>query len=456
MDREQAARLYDRVLEHGRRGDHAGALALLDTILVSYPAMAVLHVQRGTLLQGMKQFDDALASFDTALALDPLQSEAQFGRGAIFQAQGKLDDALSAYDRVLQIQPAHTHALNNRALALRQTGNLAGALESYDAAIALMPDCPDFRFGKAMCLLQLGRLEEGWRLYEWRKAKIQLVAPPPPGVRPWRGEALAGKTLLIQAEQGLGDTIQFCRFAALAPGEGAHVVLQVQDRLTRLLATLPFPATVIGAQSPPPPCDYHVTLMSLPFHRPGSIPNAIPYLAAEPQRVQAWRTRIGAAGFKIGISWQGERTSGGEEKDLDIGRSFPLRQFEAIAATQGVRLVSLQKNEGVEQLNHLAGGMRIQTLGDDFDAGEHAFLDTAAAMQSLDLVITADTAVAHLAGALGRPVWLALKHAPDWRWLLAREDTPWYPTMRLFRQTVPDDWRGPFDRMAAALRDRGT
>ena len=443
MDREEAARLYDRVLEHQKNGDGTAALALLDRVLASYPAMAVLHVQRGTLLYESKRFGDALASFDTALGLDPRQADAHFGRGAICQAQGKLDDALAAYDQALQIQPAHPRALNNRGLALRLTGNLAGALESYDAAIALRPDCADFRFGKGMCLLQLGRFEEGWRLLEWRKAVIHAVAPPPPGARPWRGEALAGKTLLIQAEQGLGDTIQFCRFAA----QGEGIVLQVQDRLTRLLQTLPFPVTVIGAQSPPPPCDYHELLMSLPLHR--AVPAAVPYLAAEPQRTEAWRARIGTAGFKIGISWQGERTVDGEEKEGDIGRSFPLRLFETIAAIPGVRLVSLQKNEGVEQLNQLAG--RVESLGDDFDAGEYAFLDTAAVMQSLDLVITADTAIAHLAGALGRPVWLALKFAPDWRWLVERQDSPWYPTMRLFRQTVPGDWRGPFDRMAAAL-----
>ncbi len=449
MDREEAARLYDRVLEHQKNGDDAGALTLLDTILASYPAMAALHVQRGSLLSDMKQFGDALSNFDTALGLDPLQAEAHFGRGAIFQAQRKLDDALSAYDRALRIQPAHVRALNNRALALRQTGNLNAALESYDAAIALMPDCPDFRFGKAMCLLQLDRFEEGWRLYEWRLAMVDPVAPPPPGVRPWRGEALDGKTLLIQAEQGLGDTIQFCRFAAL----GAHVVLQVQDRLTRLLETLPFPVTVIGAQSPPPPCDYHVMLMSLPFHRGGVIPAATRYLAAEPQRTEAWRTRIGATGLKIGISWQGEKAAADQVKAWDTARFFPLGLFQDIAAIQGVRLISLQKNEGVEQLNQLAG--RVETLGDDFDAGDYAFLDTAAAMANLDLVITADTAIAHLAGALGRPVWLALESAPDWRWGLEREDTPWYPTMRLFRQAAPGDWRGPFDRMAAALQCSG-
>lgn len=427
------------------------ALALLETILPFYPGMAALNIQRGALLCALRRFPEALAAFDAVLAIDPFQADAHFGRGAVLHAQGKPGEALIHYDRALEIQPSLATALNDRGLALRQTGDLAGALESYDAAIALMPDCADFRFGKAMCLLQLGRHQEGWRLYEWRKARILAVAPPPPGALPWRGENPAGKTLLIQAEQGLGDTIQFCRYAALPGAQGARVVLQVQERLTRLIQTLPFPVTVIGEEAPPPACDYHVMLMSLPS-RYDTIPSSVPYLAAEPARIAAWRRKIGAGGLKIGISWQGERKWAGKEKSWDIGRSFPLSLFEAIAAIPNVRLISLQKNDGVEQLNSLPPGMKVESLGDDFDSGPQAFLDTAAVMQSLDLVITADTAVAHLAGALCRPVWLALRHAPDWRWLLAREDSPWYPTMHLFRQTVPGDWRGPFDRMAAALR----
>src|SRR3954470_2897224 len=225
MDREEAARLYDRVLEHRRTGDNAGALALLDRILSFYPDMAALHVQRGALQGAMKQYREAHSSFDTALAIDPFNAEAHFGKAALCHAQGKLDQALSGYDRALEIQPAHAPALNDRGLALRQAGDITGALQSYDAAIALMPDCPDFRFGKAMCLLLLGQYQEGWRLYEWRKAKILPVAPPPPGAQPWRGQDLAGKVLLVQAEQGLGDAIQFCRL--LPQAQGGRIVLQV-------------------------------------------------------------------------------------------------------------------------------------------------------------------------------------------------------------------------------------
>lgn len=299
----------------------------------------------------------------------------------------------------------------------------------------------------------LGRFEDGWSLFEWRKSKIMAVAPPPRNASPWRGESLAGKVLLVQAEQGLGDTIQFCRFASMAEAQGAKLVLQVQDRLVRLLQTLPFPVRVVGTEQAPPACDYHELLLSLPHRLGNVVPATIPYIAAEPDKARLWRAKLGSSGFKIGISWQGERTWGGEEKSGDVGRSFPLSLFEGISKIPNVRLISLQKNEGVEQLDSLPGGMVVETLGDDFDTGPHAFLDTAGIIEGLDLVVTADTSIAHLAGAMGCPVWLALKHMPDWRWLLDCNDSPWYPSMRLFRQTARGDWMGVFGQMEEDLRD---
>jgi hypothetical protein len=258
--------------------------------------------------------------------------------------------------------------------------------------------------------------------------------------------------LLIQAEQGLGDTIQFCRFACLAQAQGAQVVLQVQDRLTRLMETLPSPIAVIGETSPVPTCNYHEMLLSLPLRFESAIPESAPYLSAEPTRLRYWRDRLGREGFKIGISWQGEKMWEGLEKPEDATRSFSVALFQGICSIPGVRLISLQKNHGVEQLDNLPDGMTIESLGERFDAGPYSFLDTAAVMESLDLVISADTAIAHLAGALGRPIWLALKCAADWRWLLNRDDSPWYPSMRIFRQTAPGDWAGLFARMEASLR----
>jgi hypothetical protein len=211
---------------------------------------------------------------------------------------------------------------------------------------------------------------------------------------------------------------------------------------------------VSGVTDRPPQFDFEIPIMSMPFAfrtTIDTVPASVPYLSAEQERVTPWKARIGSDGFRIGICWQGAK--GGE---VDIGRSFPVRLFEGIAGIPGVRLISLQKNAGMEQLRDLPAGMKVETFGDDLDPGPDAFVDTAAIMEVLDLVITSDTAVAHLAGALGRPVWVALSHVPDWRWLLDRSDSPWYPKMRLFRQKERGDWQSVFAEMETGLRQRGS
>ena len=456
IDPEVAAGLFDLVVELHRKREYTKALPVLNRLIASHPEMAPLYVQRGSLLLATKRFEGALSDFDQALTLDPLNVEGHFGRGAALQAEGNLHDAINSYDRALGLQPNHAFALNNRALVLRDLGHIQEAIQSYEAAIDLIPDCPDFRFGKAMCLLLLGSFLQGWPLYEWRKGSVRPVGQIPQSGSPWRGEPLDGKVLLIQAEQGLGDTIQFCRFGSLAHSLGAKVVLQVQDRLVTLLETLPFPVGILGENALPPKCDHHAMLLSMPLHIGDTIPAAVPYLSAEPQRADYWKHRLGSGGFKIGISWQGEKRWQGEDKPEDRTRSFALLLFQGISKVPGVRLISLQKGDGIEQLATLPDGMSVEALGDAFDTGSQSFLDTAAVMQSLDLVISADTAIAHLAGALGRPFWVALKHVPDWRWLLDREDSPWYPSCRLFRQRRPDDWDDVFSRMEAEIRHQMT
>ena len=292
---------------------------------------------------------------------------------------------------------------------------------------------------------------EGWPLYEWRSSKransIEALVRDRPS---WRGEEIGARTLFIYAEQGLGDTIQFCRYARLAETLGMHVILAVQNPLLRLMKSLGPNIVVTEWTSMPDHFDRHASLLSLPLGFgtvTESIPGEIPYLHAEPERIHRWKARIGSAGFKIGISWQGNIAS-----PADAGRSFPLAAFAGLAAIPGVRLISLQKNDGLDQLDDLPPHMVVETLGDDFDAGDHAFLDTAAAMQSVDLVISSDTSIAHLAGALGRPVWVGLQFVPDWRWQLDRADSPWYPTMRIFRQRTRGDWQSVFAEMEEVLR----
>jgi hypothetical protein len=228
------------------------------------------------------------------------------------------------------------------------------------------------------------------------------------------------------------------------------VVFAVQGDLMRLLQGIGPDIGIVDRAADFRDFDYHTALLSLPLllrTDATNIPARVPYLFAEPERVREWRARLGEDGFKIGICWQGN-----PHGEIDIGRSIALRNFEALARIPGVRLVSLQKFDGVEQLDDLPSGVRVESLGDSFDAGPDAFMDAAAVMESLDLVITSDTAIAHLAGALGRPVWTLLSYVPDWRWLLDRTDAPWYPTMRLFRQTRPGDWVGVMDEVSEALR----
>jgi hypothetical protein len=267
----------------------------------------------------------------------------------------------------------------------------------------------------------------------------------------WRGEALAGRSIVIYSEQGLGDTIQFARFLPVIAAAGARVIFLCHPNLLRLFRGLSEEIERIASCDPARPFDYQCALMSLPLHlgvELRNLPAKTPYLAAEPDRVAAWRSRIGAHGFKIGIAWQGN-----PKGKIDRGRSVPLAQFAPLASVPGMRLISLQKRHGLDQLTRLPDTMRVEDLG-AFDDGEDAFIDTAAIMENLDLIVTSDTATAHLAGALGRPVWVVLQYVPDWRWMLDRPDSPWYPAMRLYRQRIRGRWEEPFGEMAEALRER--
>ena len=266
----------------------------------------------------------------------------------------------------------------------------------------------------------------------------------------WQGEDLEGRRLLVFGEQGLGDTIQFARYLPLLARNRCQITFVTIAKLTRLLEPLTSGIEVISTLGAERKFDFQCALMSLP-HRLGtdlaSIPNSVPYLRAEDALIARWRERIGEHGFKIGIAWQGN-----PQAAIDQGRSIPLTEYFALARLPGARLISLQKQDGLDQLTHLSADTKIETLGDDFDSGPDAFIDTAAVMENLDLIITSDTSIAHFAGALGRSTWVALKYVPDWRWLLDREDSPWYPTMRLFRQSERDNWQPVFANMERELR----
>jgi hypothetical protein len=362
---------------------------------------------------------------------------------------GDFASALESADRALGLNPHLAAGWSHRGNVLRALNRSDEALDSFDRAIALDPGDADAHLNKSYCLLLAGRWREGWPLFEWRKRLPVPVESKIFSQPLWTGkENLSGKTLFCYAGQGLGDTLQFFRYCALAQACGAHVILAPQNVLARLLKGANPAVEIIDQNAVPAAFDYHLPLMSFPLAfgtEVETVPDSGPYLRAEPEKVQAWRALIGDRGFRIGVAWRGN------ERGMMRGKSFPPALLEKLARLPGVRLISLQKDIPQQEMRSVLPALPMETLGDGFDRGPDAFIDSAAVMRNLDLVISSDTAIAHIAGAMGVKTWIALKHLPDWRWLLNRADTPWYRTMTLYRQRAEGDWVGVFDQMTSAL-----
>jgi len=427
------------------------ALASHDKAISLDPAFAEAHVNRGAALLSLQRAGEALASYDKAIALKPDHVAAHFNRGGALRDLNRFEDALASYDKAVGLRPDYAEAYVNRGGALVELGRFGEALAQFDKAIALRGDYADAHYNKSLPLLLLGEYDAGWRAYEWRKLKNVPLGDRRFAAPLWLGEHdLSGKTILVHAEQGLGDTIQFCRYVKWLEQAGAHVLFAPQKPLRALMRSLGDSIEIVDADDASLAFDFHCPLMSLPLAfrtTVRSIPAGGPYLSADPQRVERWASRLRGPEFKIGVAWLGSAAG------TRVGRSAPLAQFRRLAETPGVRLISLQKAEAAGSRAELPEGVKVEFLGDDFDTGGDAFLDTAAVMKVLDLVISVDTAVAHLAGALGVPTWAALKSVPHWFWLLERSDSPWYPTMRLFRQKTAGDWQGVFAEIESALAD---
>lgn len=394
---------------------------------------AEAHQLLGHALTDTSQPIAAIASYQAALQLNPTLPDIRNNLGMALRLAGRLADAEAA----LKQAPPDPEALVNLSSVQKERGAFAEAEATLRNALRAAPDNPVLRYNWSLLMLLLGRQDEAWDGWEQRFRAGAI--PTRPFTSPqWQGEPLGDRGLLIHAEQGLGDVIQFARYL---PAVAGNVTFQVPPRLLRLLSGNPAMPRMVSLEAPEPRTDLVIPLLSLPA-RTQVRPVESPYLYAEPERVAEWRGRIGADGFRIGINWQG--FAGRFE---DKGRSFPLHLFQALARP-GARLISLQKGQAEAQI--ASAPFAVETL-DGLDAGPDAFLDTAAVMMSLDLIVTSDTSIAHLAGALGRPVWVALRHVPDWRWMLERDDSPWYPTMRLFRQPQDGDWASVFSQMQEAL-----
>lgn len=389
--------------------------------------------------------DEAFVHLERATALDPGNAELHHNLGNGLIAAGRFEDAAEAFQRAVSISPNHVRARTNLGVACKELGRLEDAMRHFAAALEVAPGDVDAGWNLGLARLMAGDWRAGWEAYEGRRripgfAMRRLDRPA------WDGAPLAGRSLLVHAEQGLGDTVQFARYLALLDGADGEVFFWCQDALAPLLSRQA--GTVGSVSDPPPRTDLHAPLLSLP-HLLGVAPPLVPepaaYLRAEPERVERWSALLDRGALNVGIAWQGR-----PDYAADARRSIPLRHFAPIAARRNARLASLQLGHGAEQLGTVDWRDRIREFGPDFD-GDGAFRDSAAVIAGLDLVITSDSAIAHLAGALGATVWLALAHVPDWRWGLRGETTPWYPTMRLFRQDRPGDWDGVFDRITAAL-----
>jgi len=440
---------YDWGISLQQLGRPEEAITSFDKALSITPNDAGAHNHRGLSLIGLRRHAEALISLDTAIAINPGSAEAHNNRGNALTGLKRPEDALASYDQALALRPDLASAWCNRGDALHDLNRPDDAIASFRQALSLQPDLAEAHFGLSLTLLMTGDYQDGFRHHEFRKKRL-----PPQGARSfpqpvWLGDrGIAGKTLFIHPELFLGDMINFCRYAKLAAVKDARVILAVQEPLCDLLTSLGPAITIIREQDRPGRFDYHCPLMSLPLAFGTTIetvPAAVPYLHPEPERVAGWRETIGSHGFKIGLYWRGSAAS------VEMDRTFPAASFRDIAALPGVRLISLQTGDGVEQLASLPDGMKIEAY-DKESATLRPFADTAAMMANLDLIITPDTAIAHLAGALGRPTWVVLKQVPDWRWGLAGDRTPWYPTARLFRQTARNDWSAVFESVFVALR----
>jgi tetratricopeptide (TPR) repeat protein len=438
---------------HNNLGIALADLGRTDEAVASYrqaiglnPRFAEAHNNLGNALLKKRLFDEAILEFEQALAARPDYPEAMMNLGAALKAINQDDRAVDLFRRALKLRPDFFEALLNYGQALCDSRHFDEAIAAFRKAIALRPDDPAAHFHLSGVLLLTGNFSDGWREYEWRLLKPDFGIAKTRFPRPrWTGQDLAGKRILLHAEQGAGDIIQFCRLATPLAQRGAQTILACPPTLLRLLRTLDGISHLITDTQTAPDFDYHCYLLSLPLLfglNLQTIPARVPYLHPQPDSAEHWRSRLMPLGNrkKIGLVW-----AGNPNHSNDHNRSIPASAFAPLSEIPGVSLISLQKVEGANPPPP-PGFELIDHTAEIFD-----YADTAALIANLDLVIAADTSVAHLAGALAKPVWTLLPFHPDLRWMLDRSDSPWYPTMRLFRQPRPSDWQTPIRQIADAL-----
>jgi tetratricopeptide (TPR) repeat protein len=463
------------------KGDLETAIDIYQKAIKIKPDYADAYNNMGLALMAKDDLDAGLANFKQALNIRPDYAEAYYNMGNALNEKGDLETAIDSYQKAIKIKPDYTEAYNNMGLALIDKGNLDAAIGNFKQALKIKPDFADAYNNMGVALREKGQLassidslkqaikirpnfaeafhnlsypyflqgsvEKGFNFYESRLRQTKSTAAPTRAHLIWDGKkSLSGKHFVIYEEQGLGDMIQFCRYLPLLEQKGADITFKVKSKLHALLQTMDSNIRLVTSFPKENKIDFEAPLMSLP-HLLGTsletIPAATPYLFADQEKIRTWGERMSTDRFKVGICWQGSTAKAA------IGRSFPLSIFEGISSIPNIELISLHQGAGEAQMAGI--DFDVTTLGHDFDTGQYAFLDTAAVMMNCDLIITCDTSIAHLASAIGRPTWLVLKQIPHWVWMLDRSDSPWYPTITLYRQKSQGDWVDVFETIKRDL-----
>jgi tetratricopeptide (TPR) repeat protein len=446
---DHAEAYYSRGMALNELRRYQAAIESYDQAIALKSDYVAAYDDRGIALSELKQYQAAVGSYDKAIAIDPDCAETYSNRAIALSQLRQYQAAIDSYDKAIAAKPDCAEAYSNRGITLSELKQHQAAIDSYEQALAIKPDFAEAHWNQGLCFLQMGDLERGWIKHEWRWKNEKIF--PPESRREfkqalWLGtEPLQGRTILLHAEQGLGDTIQFCRYAKLVHRKGARVVLQVQHSLLALLTGLEGVTELLAMNEALPAFDLHCPLLSLPLAFKTSlatIPVADSYLTSDPGKVTKWRSKLGdPTRRRVGLVW-----SGNAAHRNDANRSIVLSDFLKFMPNH-VEYVSLQKELRDADREALKSHAEILHCEDEIDD----FTDSAALCELVDLVISVDTSVAHLAGALGKPVWILLPFNADWRWLLDRDDSPWYPCAKLYRQDFPGDWEHVFKRVAADL-----
>lgn len=430
------------------KGEQDDALRTFQKVIDLDPDFASAYFNLGLVFMKKQDFERAIGSFQAAIKKDSNFEDAYYNAGIAFAQVGRTDDAIDFYRQTLQLNPYRPDVYNNLAMAYEDIGDVQGAITYFKKALELNPGDAEIHWNLSLALLLSGNFQEGWKEYQWRfrvnDFRMKRFKQPQ-----WDGSDISEKTILLHSEQGFGDTIQFIRYASLVAERGARVIVQSPIELASLLRVVEGISSVVALGEELPEFDIHCPLLSLPLifqTTPDTIPAKTPYIIPDPLLVHKWENTMPTeeAQIRIGLVW-----AGGPKHKNDRKRSLYLKDFAPLAEFADIKFYSMQKGKAAIETRKLPEVIRLIDYTDEI----RDFSDTAALMKNLDLIISVDTAVAHLAGAIGRPVWTLLPFTPDWRWMLDREDSPWYPTMRLLRQPSPGDWESVIQQIKMALKD---